>query len=97
MEGFVAFQRMMTDGMERYLSFMNMPSRTDIIGLGETLRTMEGRLARIEEMFQIAVESVDSGDGASPQEEPARTRRPAGAAAPEDVPQATAIPEELRR
>lgn len=97
MEAFAAFQRMTSDGMERYLSFMNMPSRKDIIGLGETLRAMEGRLARIEEMFQIAVESVDGTSAPSSQEEPARTRQPDGVPVDEETQQEAAIPEELRR
>ena len=51
MEITTAFQRMMAEGMQRYLTFVNMPSRTDVTGLGETLRSIEDRLARIEEML----------------------------------------------
>jgi hypothetical protein len=81
---------------------MNMPSRNDIVGLGETLRSLEARLARIEETLQIAAEAVDrDGSRAAPPTKPARTRRPAGAAAaeetPEETPEAGAIPKELRR
>ncbi len=101
-EMYATFQRMLADGMERYLSMMNMPSRTDIVGLGETLRSLEARLARIEETLQIAAEAVDSdGRKAAPPTKPARTRRPAGAAAaeetPEETPEEGAIPKELRR
>ena len=101
-EMYATFQRMLADGMERYLSMMNMPSRTDIVGLGETLRSLEARLARIEETLQIAAEAVDSdGRKAAPPTKPARTRRPAGAAAaeetPEETPEEGAIPRELRR
>ena len=97
MEVFVAFQRMLADGMERYLTLMNMPSRTDVISLGETLRSMEGRLANIEEMFRIAA-AVDGTEArAGSPGEPARTRLPPGVPAPERALQEGAVPEELRR
>lgn len=99
LETYTAFQRLMTQGMERYLSFINVPSRSDVVGLGETLRSIEDRLTRIEETLQIAAATVD-GNGASapPKREPRRTRRPAGArAAKETGAEAPAIPEELRR
>ncbi len=38
METYAIFQRMVAQGMERYLAFVNMPSRTDVTSLGETLR-----------------------------------------------------------
>ncbi len=84
MELYVMFQRMMAQAMERYLSFMNMPSRTDVIGLGETLRTIEARLARIEETLQIAAAAVD-GDYERSRYEPPRTRRPAAMPLPEEA------------
>ena len=97
MEAFVMFQRTLADGMERYLSMMNMPSRNDVIALGETLRSMEARLASIEEMFRIAME-VGTGDSWSDSSrEPARTRRPAGVLAADEVREEEGIPEELRR
>lgn len=90
-----AYQRMVTEGMQRYLTFMNMPSRTDIIGLGETLRTIEDRLARIEETLQIAAEAVEmSDDRPVPHSEPVRTRRPPGFPLADE---AQPIPESMRR
>lgn len=90
-----AYQRMVTEGMQRYLTFMNMPSRTDVIGLGETLRTIEDRLARIEETLQIAAEAVGMNDGHSvPHKKPVRTRRPSGFPLADE---AQPIPEGLRR
>jgi hypothetical protein len=95
MEMMTAFQRMVTEGMQRYLTFVNMPSRTDVMGLGETLRSIEARLARIEEMLQIAAEVVEASERPSPPaSEPFRTRRPPGLAFEERV---EAVPEELRR
>ena len=90
-----AYQRMVTEGMQRYLTFMNLPSRTDIIGLGETLRTIEDRLARIEETLQIAAEAVEMSDDRSvPRSEPVRTRRPPGFPLADE---AQPIPEGMRR
>ena len=99
MEMYAAFQRLMTEGMQRYLSFINMPSRTDVTALGEMLRTIEGRLARIEETLQIAAEAMDTNErSAMPVAEPTRTRRPPGVPpAGEDGTEAPALPEELRR
>ena len=104
MEVTAAFQRTMAEGMQRYLTFMNMPSRTDVVDLGEILRSIEDRLSRIEEMLQIAAETVDIADereAARP--EPSRTRTPPGYRPPDDVqeaeerPQREAVPQGLRR
>jgi len=94
-----AFQRMMAEGMQRYLTFVNMPSRTDVTGLGETLRSIEDRLSRIEEMLQIAAEAVAVSDEREERRpEPARTRTPPGYAPLEETRQeAGAVPESFRR
>jgi hypothetical protein len=91
-EAFAAFQRLTQDAMERYLAFMNLPSKTDVTGLGDTLRSIEDRLAHIEETLQIAADAVEQEYRREPYREPARTRTPPG------VPQSqTPIPEEMRR
>ncbi len=104
MEMTAAFQRTMAEGMQRYLTFMNMPSRTDVVDLGETLRMIEDRLSRIEEMLQIAAEAVDMAEereAARP--EPTRTRTAPGHGAPGDGqqaperPQGEPVPQGLRR
>ncbi len=90
-----AYQRMVTEGMQRYLTFMNMPSRTDVISLGETLRTIEDRLGRIEETLQIAAEAVEMSDDRSVlRREPVRTRRPPGFPLADEE---QSIPESMRR
>lgn len=98
MEVYATFQRLLAQAMERYLAFVNVPSRTDITALAETLQTIETRLARIEETLLIAAEAVDGGTRREPAIEPARTRRPAGFPAPEPAAEEpAAVPEELRR
>ena len=99
METFAASQRLLAQGMERYLSFVNMPSRNDIASLAETLQSIETRLAQIEETLQLAAEAVDGSPvGAPSREEPKRTRQPAGAqAAEESDTEQSGIPANLRR
>ena len=97
LETFAAFQRLMGQGMERYLSFINVPSRTDIVGLAETLRSIEDRLAKIEQTLQIAAEAVDGREPSPPVSEPRRTRRRPGARAAGRGSNGSPIPEELRR
>lgn len=95
MEVAAMFQRMVADSMERYLAFMNMPSRSDIVGLGETMRNIESRLARIEEAFRVA---ASIGDGELSPDEPARTKRPASfPLIGEPQREGAAVPEQLRR
>ena len=96
MEVYAGFQRLLAEGMQRYLSLINMPSRSDVIGLGETLRTIEGRLARIEETLEIAAEVGGAARGPAPVREPARTRRPPEAPQPEAWEEAVRIPEQFR-
>jgi hypothetical protein len=55
-----------------------MPSRNDVIGLGEMLRVIEARLARIEDSLLIGSDIAASDRGHIAYEEPARTRRPPG-------------------
>ena len=103
MEMYATLQRLLAEGMQRYLAFVNMPSRNDVTGLGETLRSIEDRLARIEETLQIAAAAVDSRERSTPAYEPARTRQaPVFPDVPEGIPSfnrgnSTVIPEELRR
>jgi hypothetical protein len=59
--------------MQRYLAFVNMPSRNDVVGLGETLRSIEDRLRgskrRCRSRQPSTREAVDAAY------EPARTRQ----------------------
>lgn len=97
MEAYTSIQRLMTEVMQRYLTFMNLPSRVDVVALAETLRTIDERLRRIEETLQIAAEHVD-GASAPPAPEPARTRVPPGFSPANEQPvHAGAVPDELRR
>lgn len=105
------FQRLIAEGMQRYLSFVNMPSRKDVLSLSETLQSIEERLLRIEDLLSsssIASEAADSGgpfaeDGPftpqRPFDEPPRTRRPEVMPIPteDDIAELADVPKELRR
>ena len=103
MEAYATLQRLLAEGMQRYLAFVNMPSRNDVTGLGEMLRGIEDRLARIEETLQIAANAVDGREQSALRSEPARTRQaPAFPDMPEAIPafnrgNSSPVPEELRR
>jgi len=108
-----AFQRMIAEGMQRYLSFINMPSRQDVLAIAETLRSLEERLTRIEELLSAEAATPEVGaapNGASfvgdgpfaqprPYDEPPRTRRPEVMPLPtdDDIAEVPDIPRELRR
>lgn len=63
------------DFMERYLATMNLPSRSELIDLGERLQTIESRLNDIMSLLQRVHADVAASDsGLAPR--PPRTKRP---------------------
>lgn len=63
------------DFMERYLAAMNLPSRSEMIDLGERLNTIESRLNEIMSLLQRVHADVAASDGQiAPR--PPRTKRP---------------------
>jgi polyhydroxyalkanoate synthesis regulator phasin len=61
-------QNAMKDGMNKALAVANMPSKADIDALSAQIGTLEGRLARIEDLL--------TGNSASVVPKPKRTRTP---------------------
>ncbi|MDA1004587.1 MAG: hypothetical protein O3B31_14780 [Chloroflexi bacterium] len=80
---FLHIQRVMNEAMGSYLTTMNVPTRTDVLELGERLVGIDSRMAAIEAQLSQALHALGQltgADGAKPR--PARTRRaPAPAAA----------------
>ena len=77
-------QKQLGDLMEKYLTGMNLPSRAQMVSMGERLQAIEGQLNEIKAMLhQIHNNSgaTDSGLPAPPK--PPRTKRPPPAAAGE--------------
>ena len=64
------------DFMERYLAAMNLPSRSELIDLGERLHHIEGRLNDIMSLLQRVHADVASADSATGAPRPPRTKRP---------------------
>jgi hypothetical protein len=78
METYVAMQKNMAESMSRYLGALNMPTRADILTLGDRLAMIEDRLAGIERMLTAAGTSAAPTDGATAAAgmRPPRTKRP---------------------
>jgi hypothetical protein len=68
------------DFMEKYLAAMNLPSRSELIDLGERLHNIEGRLNDIMSLLQRVHADVASTDAAARgAPRPPRTKRPPSA------------------
>ena len=78
MEIYSTFQRLVAQNMERSLSTLNVPSRSDIVDLSERLSTVEERLSSIESSIRTLSEVVGHPSQPAPvtQIRPRRTRRP---------------------
>ncbi len=78
MEIYSTFQRLVAQNMERSLSTLNVPSRSDILELSERLGGVEERLSAIESNLRALAEAVGhpSQPAAVTQLRPRRTRRP---------------------
>jgi Poly(R)-hydroxyalkanoic acid synthase subunit (PHA_synth_III_E) len=88
METYAAMQKTMADTMSRYLGALNMPSRADIMTLGDRLAMIEDRLAGIERM--LAGMGAPSGAvAAAPAARPPRTKQPPSDARPAAPPDGT--------
>jgi hypothetical protein len=65
------------DFMERYLAAMNLPSRSELIDLGERLHSIEGRLNEMMSLLQrVHADVIASDAAASGTPRPPRTKRP---------------------
>jgi polyhydroxyalkanoic acid synthase PhaR subunit len=86
---FLHIQRVMNETMGGYLTTMNVPTRTDVLELGERLIGVESRLAAIEAQLSHALNALGrlTADASMTPARPARTRRP-----PADPPPGPSIP-----
>ena len=69
----LSLQRLFGAQMQRQLETFNMPSREDVIRLGETLHAIERRLTKIESRLDTL---SDSAEGDTTRAQPPRTRVP---------------------
>ena len=73
-------QKQLGDLMEKYLLSLNLPSRTQLVGMAERMQSMEGQLNEIKAMLVQMNRNngaPDDGHGATPR--PPRTKRPPSA------------------
>ena len=76
MEMYLAMQKAMGEAMGRSLTALDIPTRTDVLGLGERLSAIEHRLSAIEVHLARLAEGAGTGDATAPAPRPARTRQP---------------------
>jgi hypothetical protein len=69
-------QKQLGDLMEKYLVSMNLPSRAQMVSMGERLQTIEGQLNEIKALLHQAQNSGAPEDGHPAPPRPPRTRRP---------------------
>lgn len=80
MDVYLNMQKSMSEAMGRYLTAMNLPTRTDVLALGDRISALEERIAGLE--ATVAKASFPAAEGAAPaasapgKPKPARTRKP---------------------
>ena len=73
----IGAQRALGEAMERYLTGMNLPSRSQLTGLGERLQAIESQLNDIKaQLNQVHPGSSPSEQRRAAVPKPPRTRRP---------------------
>jgi polyhydroxyalkanoic acid synthase PhaR subunit len=77
MDVYLNMQKNMNDTMGRYFSALNVPSRTDVVALGERLTLIEERLGSIETMLASARTAPVPAISAEAAPPPPRTKKPA--------------------
>jgi polyhydroxyalkanoic acid synthase PhaR subunit len=75
MDAYLGTQRTMSDTLGRYFSSMNMPTRTDVLTLGDRLTQIEERLTSIESLVKAAAPERPTA-AEQPRKKPARTKKP---------------------
>lgn len=82
MDVYLNMQKNLNEVMGRYLQLINVPTRNDILGIGERLSQIEDRLDRIESGVSLAVRAQTTAKSApaSTPARPPRTKRPPKAA-----------------
>jgi hypothetical protein len=73
------FQQTMAQTMSTYLATLNLPSRQDILTIGERVEACEGHLARLVTLMERDARDKRAGDaGEKSPAMPPRTKRPPG-------------------
>ena len=76
MDVFLHFQKTMNEAMGSFFTAMNVPTRTDVLALGDRLLAIEDRLATIEAQLTTALAAAPATSPNSAKPRPRRTKRP---------------------
>ena len=80
MDVYLNMQKSMNEVMGRYFSAINIPTRTDVLSLGNRIGEVEERLASIERTLQTVAAASGAVErkstAASPVARPPRTKKP---------------------
>jgi len=77
MDVYLNIQKNMNEVMGRYLQTINVPTRNDILALGERLSQIEDRLSSIENGLRAATAKSAPPKAEPELKRPARTKKPA--------------------
>lgn len=75
MDAYLNTQRTFSDAFGRYFSSINVPTRTDVLTLGNRLTEIEERLASIESLLR-GMAPAEPAEPPAPAPRPPRTKRP---------------------
>lgn len=76
MDVFLHFQKTMNEAMGSFFTAMNVPTRTDVLALGDRLLAIENRLAALEAQLSMVLASAPASGANANQTRPRRTKRP---------------------
>jgi len=76
---FLHFQKTMNEAMGSFFTAMNVPTRTDVLALGDRMLAIENRLAALEAQLSAALAAAPSNDARAKPARPKRTKRPPAA------------------
>jgi polyhydroxyalkanoic acid synthase PhaR subunit len=77
MDVYLNLQKNMNEVMGRYLQTINVPTRNDILALGERLSQIEDRLSNIENTLRANAAPLPAPAAAAAVTRPPRTKKPA--------------------
>jgi hypothetical protein len=75
----LGMQKAFTELMSRNLAAMNLPSREDILRVGQAVHEVDMRLARMEQRLEEIAGTSGASRSSAPRKGPPRTRRPPSA------------------
>jgi hypothetical protein len=78
----LGMQKAFTEAMAKHLASLNLPSRDDVLRVGQAVHEVDMRLARLEQKLDEVARAAGVPPPAPPRQGPPRTRRPPGAGKP---------------